>query len=114
MRKESCPYCKESSNVKSLACFVLPERKVFNRRAAKLTRCEACTQIFMSIQEQSKPHKQQDEIWNLYHYYLPEDLQRDFFINATMCYNRNNKHCRCALHMMISQMDFSELERLDG
>ncbi|MDP3970448.1 MAG: hypothetical protein Q8P90_02005 [bacterium] len=111
--KESlqCPYCHEATSIKAMIKFMLPEREVFNNRFAVLNRCAKCTQVYMSVREQSFK-KQQDEIWNLYHYYLPLEMQQNFLIKATLCFNPNRQHCRCPAHSMINEIDFSRLERL--
>lgn len=112
-QRHQCPYCHQPASAVQIAKFALPERKVFLDRSAMLNRCVSCDQLFMSVYEQVPKKEDQDEVWNLYQYFLPERLQQDFLIGATLCSTPTKKYCRCTGHSLINEIDFSKLEKLE-
>ena len=74
--------------------------------------CRSCQQVFMSVYETEPNDQHSNEAWNVYYYYLPESLQQDLLINATLCGAPDNATCNCAMHQLISELDFSQLQRL--
>lgn len=115
--QQQCPYCHAPASIIQLAQFLLPEREVFKMRSARLNHCKQCQQVFMSLFEETVPSMMsgtvQDKVWNLYQYYLPPAMQHDLLIKATLCGSPNKKYCRCGVHAMINEIDFSRLEKLE-
>ncbi len=104
-----CPYCHVPDAIQQLVTFHLPARAAFIERSAHLQQCQKCQQLFMSVFE-AMPTEQ----WNSYHYYLPQTLQQDLLISATLCTAPTDINCRCPMHTIISKIDYSQLQRLHG
>lgn len=102
-----CPYCYAPDAVSQLARFSLPARQQFTDRSAHLQQCQQCQQLFMSIFEE-----QTNDAWNAYHYYLPQPLQHDLLISATLCGTPTLPTCHCPIHTLITEIDFSQLQTL--
>lgn len=102
-----CPYCHAPDAVTQLAQFGLPARADYVERSAHLQQCQQCQQLFMSIYEENAV-----EAWNAYHYYLPQPLQHDLLISATLCSTPAVPNCQCPMHTLIAEIDFSQLQPL--
>jgi hypothetical protein len=76
-------------------------------RSAHLQQCQQCQQLFMSIFEETTTDQ-----WSAYHYYLPQSLQQDLLIGATLCTTPLRAGCGCSMHALIAEIDFSQLQTL--
>lgn len=107
-----CPYCHSTEGVTQLVEFTIPARTSYTNRSAQLLQCCSCQQVFVSVYEAEPNDQHSNEAWNIYYYYLPQSLQQDFLINATLCISPDDATCNCAMHQLISELDFSQLQRL--
>ena len=110
---KACPYCRKLTTIQPIVRFEIPQREVFTDRNATLHQCQHCLQVYLSIYEESRVGVVDSEVWNMYYYYLPKKLQQDFLISATLCATPDKIDCACAVHALISQLDFSQLQRLE-
>lgn len=109
--RKACPYCHKPDSIDQIARFELPGREVFSDRSAHLMQCKQCSQVFMSVYEESRAGALDSEAWDLYHYYLPQNIQQDMLINATLCPNPTQWDCNCPIHQMINQLNFAHLQK---
>lgn len=108
----ACPYCHTADTVNRLIDFSIPIRTTYTNRSAQLLQCEHCQQVFMSMYEEESADQVKPAAWNAYFYYLPQALQHDLLIDATLCLAPGNSTCTCAAHHLISELDFSQLQKL--
>ena len=108
----TCPYCHAVDAVNRLIEFFIPARTTYTNRSAQLLQCQQCRQGFMSMYEEEANDQPKPAAWNAYFYYLPQVLQNDLLIDATLCTAPDNAACRCAVHQLIGELDFSQLQRL--
>ncbi|HBY74170.1 MAG TPA: hypothetical protein DEG44_05810 [Candidatus Kerfeldbacteria bacterium] len=108
----TCPYCHAVDAVDRLIEFCIPARTTYTNRSAQLLQCQRCQQVFMSMYEEEPVDQSNPAAWNAYFYYLPQALQHDLLIDATLCVTPDNAACHCAMHQLISELDFSQLQRL--
>jgi hypothetical protein len=108
----TCPYCHAVDAVTKLVEFAMPARTSYTNRNAELLQCADCQQVFMSIYEEEPNDGGVSEAWNSYYYYLPQPLQHDLLIHATLCTTPHDASCQCAMHQVMSELDISQLQRL--
>lgn len=108
----TCPYCHAVDAVNRLIDFSIPARTTYTNRSAQLLQCQRCQQVFMSMYEEEPNDSSKPAAWNAYFYYLPQVLQNDLLIDGTLCINPADAACQCAIHQLINQLDFSQLQRL--
>ncbi len=113
-----CSYCQAIGTINQLAQFALPPRAAMPVRNANLMQCSTCRQIYLCVAEEvvapptAKINNNQSKEWDVYNYYLPEDLQQETLISATLCLNPRAHNCDCPMHSLINEINFFELEWL--
>ncbi len=108
----NCPYCHSIDVISKLVEFAIPARTSYTNRTAELWQCHDCQQVFMSIYEAEPNDGGLSEAWNAYYYYLPQTLQHDLLIHATLCSLPDDASCNCAMHQLMSELDISQLQPL--
>lgn len=114
MNTLACPYCHIISTLDPLADFRLPARDQYLHRRAELIQCRSCQQVYLKVHEETPTVGRRPNVWNTYHYYLPTKLQRDILISATQCATPQQGACQCQMHILISEIDFAALQRLNN
>lgn len=107
-----CPYCHTVDSIQPLVEFSIQQRTEFPVRKAKLHQCTKCQQIVMSVFEE-KDKQIDPNAWNAYYYYLPQSLQQNLLIHATLCPTPYNENCKCVGHKLMNELDFSQLQALN-
>lgn len=107
-----CPYCQANDAIHQLVEFSIPARNSYTNRTTQLLQCHDCQQVFMSLYEEEPTDGGLSESWNAYYYYLPQTLQHDLLIHATLCQTPNDASCHCVMHKVMSELDISQLQRL--
>lgn len=90
----------------------MPAQTSYTNRSAELLQCQACQQVFLSMYEEEPNDGGLSEAWNAYYYYLPQTMQHDLLIHATLCTTPQDASCNCAMHQVMSELDISQLQRL--
>ncbi len=107
-----CPYCHAVDSIRPLVEFAIQKRVQFPIRKAQIYQCTRCQQIFMSVFEE-KDKQLDPNAWNAYYYYLPQSLQQNLLIHATLCPKPSNETCKCLAHKLMNELDLSQLQKLN-